>query len=120
MYSAYYLAPVDLIAVLYVGRFVILSWGKRGLWSKAAIIALLCAVLFQDVTLSAFRMFERKNVIHGKAEIASAIKAHQQNGTGKAQGIFFPFASPYRVKEFASYLNYLGVPMEGVDLNPAA
>jgi hypothetical protein len=119
MYSVHYLAPVDLIAVLYAGRLVILSWGRRGLGSKVAMMALLCAVLFQNVSLSAFRMFERKNVVHGKAEIARMIKAQQQSWAGNAQRVFFPFASPYRVMEFASYLNYLGVPVEGVPFESA-
>lgn len=119
MFSAYYLAPVDLIAVLYLGRLVILSWGLRGVTSKAAIMVLLCAVLLQDVSLSTFRMFERKNVIHGKAEIARAIQTELQDGAGNEQRVFFPFASPYRVMEFASYLNYLGVSLEGLRLRSA-
>jgi hypothetical protein len=28
MFRVYYMAPVDLIAVLYVGRFAVLSWEK--------------------------------------------------------------------------------------------
>jgi len=114
MFSGYYLAPVDLIAVLYVGRFSILSWGQRSLGNKAATIVLVGAILVQDVSLSAFRLFERKNVIHGKAEIASVVKAQYQGGARNAQRVFFPFASPYRVMEFASYLDYRGVPVEGV------
>lgn len=119
MFSAYYLAPVDIIAVLYVGRFAILSWGQRGLGSKVAIMVLLGAVLFQDVALSAFRVFERKNVIHGKAEMARVVKAQYQSGAGSAQRVFFPFASPYSVMEFASYLSYRGVPVEGVPVQSA-
>lgn len=114
MYGAYYLAPVDLIAVLYVGRFVFLAWGKANLRMKAAALILLFVVLFQDVSLSAFRMYEQKNVIHGKAELASALKERYEGSTGSVQRIFFPFASPYRVMEFASYLSYRGVPVEGV------
>jgi hypothetical protein len=114
MFSAYYLAPVDLIAVLYVGRFAILSWGQRGLGSKVAITVLLGAVLFQDLALSAFRVFERKNVIHGKAEIARVIKAQFRSGTENRRRVFFPFARPYNVMEFASYLSYRGFAVEGL------
>ena len=111
--SAYYLAPVDLIAVLYVGRFAILVWDQANLRIKVAALILLFVVLFQDVSLSAFRMYERKNVIHGKAEVASAIKAHYQANTKSEQRVYFPFTSPYRVMEFASYLSYRGLPVEG-------
>ena len=119
MYSAYYLAPVDVIAVLYVGRFAVLSWGKTHLWSKVAVLILLFVVLLQDISLSAFRVFERKNVIHAKAEIARVIIAQYQSGAGNAQRVFFPFAIPYRVMEFASYLNFRGVPVEGVPVESA-
>ncbi len=119
IYSAYYLAPVDLIAVLYVGRLAILSWGKMRWWSKAASLILLVVVALQGISLSAFRIFERKNVIHGKAEIASVVKVRHQNGVGAVQRVFFPFASPYRVMEFASYLSYRGAPVEGVPVEVA-
>ncbi len=82
-------------------------------------MVLLGAVLFQDVSLSAFRVFEGKNVIHGKAEIARVIKARYQGGAGNVQRVFFPFASPYTVMEFAAYLSYRGVPVEGVPVESA-
>jgi hypothetical protein len=119
IFSDHYLAPVELIAVLYVGRFAILSWGRRSLGSKVAIMALLGAVLFQDVSVSAFGVFERKNVIHGKAEIARVIKARYQSGAGNVQRLFFPFATPYWVMEFGAYLSYRGVPVEGVPAESA-
>ncbi|MGB6545205.1 MAG: hypothetical protein WBE97_06225 [Candidatus Acidiferrales bacterium] len=113
MQSAYYMAPVDLIAVLYLGRLAFLS--RRNTHSLVGAIGFIVVaiVLLQDVSLSTFRMYERKNVVHEKAEIASAIKMSFHSGTGNPQRIFFPFASPYRVMEFASYLSYLGLPVEG-------
>jgi hypothetical protein len=119
LFDAYYLAPVDLIAVLYVGRFALLTWGGRSLWSKALIMVLLGAVLLQDVALSAFLVYWRKNVIHEKAEIATVVKAQYQNGAGNARRLFFPLAPPYTVMEFASYLIYRGIPVEGVPDEPA-
>jgi hypothetical protein len=38
MFSHYYLAPVDLIAVLYVGRFAILSWPSMHGWSRTLVL----------------------------------------------------------------------------------
>jgi hypothetical protein len=112
MFSTYYLAPVDLIAALYIGRFAVLSWKKMRSWGKIAASLLVSIVLFQDVLGSAFAMFERKNVIYGKAEIASVVERLYRNGGGNALTLFFPFASPYMIMEFASYLNYRGVPVE--------
>jgi hypothetical protein len=114
MYSAYFLAPVDLIAVLYLGRLAILSVKNMGLGTRLCAVALLALVLLQDISLSAFRMYERKNVIHAKSEIAQVIKARYDNDPRNAKRLFFPFANPFHILEFASYLNYLGVPVEEV------
>lgn len=75
-------------------------------------LAFLFLVLLQDLSLSAFRMYERKNVIHAKAEMGHAIEARYESSPQHVKRLFFPFASPYIVMEFASYLNYLGVPVE--------
>jgi len=120
MSSAYYLAPVDLIAVLYVGRLAILSMGKMSLGSRLCALALLSLVSLQDVSLSAFRMYERKNVIHSKAEMGRVIRARYESDPQNVKRIFFPFASPFHILEFASYLNYLGVPVEQVPAGSTA
>jgi hypothetical protein len=113
IYGPIYLAPVDLIAVLYVGRFAVLSWKTIRSWRKLAVSILAFVVLLQDVSLSAFALFERKNVIHAKAEIASVVEAQYESHAGNALRLFFPFANPYVIMEFAAYLNYRGVPVEG-------
>jgi hypothetical protein len=113
IFGVYYLAPVDLIAILYVGRLAVLSWEKMSSWGKIAATLLACVVLFQHVLVSAFAVFERKNIIHAKAEIASTVKTRYWDGAGKDLRLFFPFANPYVIMEFASYLTYRGVPVEG-------
>jgi hypothetical protein len=112
--AAYYLAPVDLIALLYLGRLASLSAAKMHLWGKLAMLALLVAVVLQDIALSAFRVFEQKNVIRAKDEIAEVVRLQYQKTAGGIRRLFFPFASPYMIMEFASYLDYRGVPVEGI------
>jgi hypothetical protein len=113
IFEYYYLAPVDFIAVLYVGRLVILSWEKMRSWGKAPALVLTLAILLQDVSLLAVAIFERKNWIHGRSEIARVIEAQYRSRTGSALRLFFPFTDPGVIMEFAGYLNYLGVPVEG-------
>jgi hypothetical protein len=120
MYSAYYLAPVDLIAILYLGWLAVLSVGKMRFGTKLCALALLSLVLLQDISLSAFRMYERKNVIHAKAEMGRVIEARFESDPQNVKRLFFPFASPFQVLEFASYLNYLGVPVERAQAGFAA
>lgn len=118
--TAYYLAPVDLIAVLYMGRLAILSWEKLRARTRTATAAIACAVLIQCILLSSFRMFERKNAIHAKAAIADVIVARYQRGEGNLKRLYFPFADVYPITEFASYLAYRGVPVEGSPVETAA
>jgi hypothetical protein len=75
------------------------------------------AVLLQGISISALSLFQRKNLIHAKAGIARVVEARYQNGI--PQKLFFPFASPYVVSEFAAYLNYRGIPVEGLTTEPA-
>jgi hypothetical protein len=70
-------------------------------------------ILLQDLWFSAFAVFERKNDIHAKAEIASVVKTQYRTRGGDDLRLFFPFAHPYVIMEFGSYLNYRGVPVEG-------
>lgn len=111
---AYYLAPVDLIAVLYLGRLAILHWGSMHVCLKAAALVLAFAILLQNMAFSGFRIFERKNIIHAKAQIADVIVARYQSDPRTAPRLFFPFAAVYPVTEFASYLSYRGIPIEGI------
>jgi hypothetical protein len=110
--SPYYLAPVDLIALLYVGRFVILSWQSMPAWNRVAVTALALVVLLQSFSFSAFILVERKNVIRAKAEMADVIVDRYRSGAGNVRRLFFPFANIYYVTEFAAYLSYRGVPIE--------
>jgi hypothetical protein len=116
LFQAYYLAPVDLIAVLYVGRFGLLSWKHTQSLTKVVAVMLAFAVVLQDVSLSSFATFERKNNIHAKVEIASVVEARYRNGIGNVPTLFFPFARPYPIMEFVVYLNYRGVPVNSVAL----
>ena len=111
MFTNYYLAPVDLIAVLYVGRFVVLSWKKLLSWGKITAMPLAFLVLLQNLAGSALAVFDRKNIIHGKAEIASVVKTHYRRGAENNLTLFFPFASPYHIMEFGAYLDYRGIPV---------
>jgi hypothetical protein len=112
MFSRYYLAPVDLIAVLYVGRLVVLSWKQLPWWGKIAATPLVFLVLLQNLADSALAVFDRKNVIRGKAEIASVVETQYRSGAENHLRLFFPFATPYVIMEFGAYLDYRGIPVE--------
>jgi hypothetical protein len=110
------LAPVDLIAILYLGRLLILFWPKMPTWGKVPAMVMVLVILLQDLSLSAFAMFERKNVIHAKAELASVVETQYERDPREVVKLFFPFADPYLIMEFAAYLSYRGVPLSSVAL----
>jgi hypothetical protein len=112
MNSGYFLAPADIIAVLYLGRLTILSMKGVGRSLRLCAAALVILVVVQDFSLSAFRMYERKNVIHAKVEMGQAIKTRYARDPQNLKRIFFPFAEAFPVQEFVSYLDYIGVPVE--------
>ena len=113
--NAYYLAPVDLIAAMYLGRLAILSWQRQGWAARIGTASLLVIVLAQNVSLSAFRIYDRKNLTQGKSAIASLIRArYEEGGKENPPRLFFPFASPYSIMEFGAYLSYRGLPVRGV------
>jgi hypothetical protein len=112
MTSGYYLAPIDLIAVLYLGRIAILTKSRvptTARWLTAAIASL---VILQDLSLSAFRVYEAKNTIHAKSQEGLAIASLYRSHPEQVRELFFPYASAFDILEFGSYLSYHGVPIE--------
>jgi uncharacterized membrane protein YidH (DUF202 family) len=113
MVRPYYLAPVDFIALLYVGRLLAVSWNKMRPWSRVATSVLVFAVTLQNLSFSAFHVYERENMIHAKVILADAIVAQSEANANYAVRLFFPFSDTYPLTEFASYLVYRGVRVEG-------
>jgi hypothetical protein len=93
--------------------------GRWSIASKAGALVLLVLIVTQDLSLSTFRMYERKNVIHARVEMARSIKARYDSDRQNMR-LFFPAARPYWIMEFAAYLNYVGVPMDGIQPEFAA
>jgi hypothetical protein len=119
LYSNYYWAAVDLIAVLYLGRFAILGWEQRKLAGRLSLAFCACAVLLTNVLACAYHLYERKNLIHGRALIAHIIQERHVHSPEVQQRLFFPFTmTTLNLISFASYLTYLGVPVEGSSDEP--
>lgn len=113
IFSAYYMAPVDLIAALYLGRFAAQFLTTAHSAGKIAVACVFCPILIQNASLSAFHLFEDKNLVHAKAEIADSVLSRYAVAKGNPVRLFFPFATPYVVMEFGSYLDYRGLAVEG-------
>jgi hypothetical protein len=108
----YYVAPADLIAVIYLGHLLHLSWGAMRWRVRAAAAALVIILVGQNLEVSAFWVINRKHVLHQKSEIASTILERYTRSPNLVRNLYFPFTEPYMLMEFAAYLSYRGVPVE--------
>ncbi len=117
MFKVYFLAPADMIAILYLGRTVVLSWRCLSRAARTVAAAGIVAILLVELTFSACWFFEDKNLMYGKAQIAEAIRRQHDADPARASRLFFPYASPWLVMELSAYLSHIGVPVEG---SPAA
>jgi hypothetical protein len=112
MYASYYLAPVDLIACLYVGRIFVPSYANLRRPMQLAVTLAVALLLAQQLAFSTFCVFERKNTIRAKAEMARAILAHYRRDPTGTTVLYFPFANTTLVMQFGAYLQHLGVPVD--------
>ena len=87
----WYFAPVDLIGVLYVGRFAVRSLESTRSWSKSIVLSLMFIVVCQNIVFSAAKLYERKNAIHGNVEIARVVEEQYRIHAGRPLRLFFPF-----------------------------
>lgn len=116
MFASYYLAPVDLIACLYVGRVVILSYGKMRPLLQAVVTAAVVLLVLEQVAFSAFCVFERKNTVRAKAEMARAILARYRRDPSAVANLYFPFSNPTLVMQFGAFLQHIGVPVDAPEV----
>jgi hypothetical protein len=109
----HYLAPVDVIAVLYLGHSLFASWGRMRPGYRTASLMLIGVVLYQNLAVSASLTVERKYVSHEKAGVARLILDLYNRDPRRMPRLYFPFTSPSFLMNFASYLSYRGLPVEG-------
>jgi hypothetical protein len=112
MAKQYYSAPADLIAALYLGRFLYLSWSSMRIPYRALSASLAVLVVMQTLDLSTLRVVERKYVLQRKASVANVVLASSRRLPGRATRLYFPFTGSYGIAEFAAYLSYRGIQVE--------
>lgn len=119
MYRPYYLAPADLVAVIYLARVVrdrvVAARPLEGL-----ILATVSVLLvFQSVGSTALWAIDRKATMIVKAELADELLRARSSGDA-VRDLYFPWASPFVIAEWASYLAWRGVPIEKWAADPGS
>ena len=111
--SGYYMAPVDLFALLYLANMSLL-WLSRASTLRVAVVAIVFLfVLVHDIAYSSFRMVERKGVITAKSQFADFMNSYLATEKGRNVELFFPYSDGYHIMGLSSYLRYRGFPLQG-------
>jgi hypothetical protein len=110
MRRPYYMAPVDLVGVLFTVRFcgAGLAAGRVTRWGTAAACVGVCVLALMQ---SWFAMVEKKNVIAGKSRLAAYVVERVRDLPRPVQ-LFLPHTHHFRLMEFASYLELKGLRVE--------
>jgi hypothetical protein len=111
--SGYYLAPVSLIALLYLARNCRDWLWKPSTASVALVTAALACLVLHDAAFSTFRMVERKETIETKGRLANFLKGYLSTSDSSTVTLFFPKASAVHLMELSSYLKYKGFLLDG-------
>jgi hypothetical protein len=111
--SGYYMAPVDLFALLYLANMSLL-WLSGSSRLRIAVVAIVFSfVLLHDIAYSSFRMVERKGIITTKSQFADFLSGYLAAAKSRDVEVFFPYADGYHLMGLSSYLRYKGFPLQG-------
>ena len=113
IYADYYLAPVDLIAGLYLGRLAALWVPQRFSWRMAIVGTAYVCLVVHTAALSTLRILDRKERILRESELASFLKNYKADRGRERVEVFFPKTDGFRMAEISSYLLYKGIRLAG-------
>ena len=111
--SGYYMAPVDLFALLYLANMSLLWLSKASRLRIAVVAIVFSVVLLHDIAYSSFRMVERKGLITTKSQFADFLSSYLSAAKNRNIELFFPYSDGYRLMGLSSYLRYKGFPLRG-------
>jgi hypothetical protein len=113
IYADWYLAFVDLIALLYlVGSCR--SWLQEGSSVRTkVVIAASLLIVIHNAAYSTLAVVERKQVIRFERRLVDFLKSYKGSGDEAEIKLYFPFSTGYQLMELSSYLNYRGIPILG-------
>jgi hypothetical protein len=116
LFAAYYMAPVDAIAVIYLMQ-------SARLWLRGAppmrarlLIAIGASIAVLNSVFAANYLIVRKGTIAGHAQFASFLGDFIKTKATTPITIFFPYADGYRLMELSAFLDYKGISLSDIRL----
>jgi hypothetical protein len=113
LYAAYYAAPVDFVALLYLGRISLLWLSKPTTIRVSLVTAIFLSVLLHDAAYSSFRVIERKSVISIRSQLVEFLRSYRPGVGSATVELFFPYTHGKHLMELSSYLRYKGLWIAG-------
>jgi len=119
MYSKYYLAPVEFIAVLYLSQLTYHSyhyWGRKSINRRTLKRFLFIAVIsftslsifYQSIQIVSHEVLIRKSLVFGNMQLANKILEYRKLHDQEKTSLFFSSSTdPYLIMNFGSFLEYL-------------
>ena len=112
--SGYYLAPVDLVALIYLGRLALSALPAAPKVRIALLVTAFVCLVAHDGAYSSFRIVERKSLILASRQLADFLGNYLQGATGQTVRLYFPYATGHQLLTLSAYFKYRGLPLAQV------
>jgi hypothetical protein len=118
MYTSYYLAPVEFIAVLYLSQlfyhFLVHENIKSKRFTKlvfhAALVLLLFFSINQNLQKTSHEILSKKGLVFGSIQLSNSLKHYSESSGKKFVNLFFPPPTdPYSITIFGAFLESKGI-----------
>lgn len=102
--NTYYLAPVDLIATLYITHTIYTNLASH--WRKVLFLILGTAILIQNTAQTPKLYLSRLNFIDGRVQITEFLKTYAQQYPNQLMTLYFPYAQQHQLYYLSCFLKY--------------
>jgi hypothetical protein len=114
LFNAYYMAPVDAIAVIYLMQSARLWLRGASPIRARALIAIGAFIAVLNLLFSANYFILQKGTIAGNVQFASFLGDFIKTKATPPIIIFFPHADGYRLMELSAFLEYKGISLSDI------
>ncbi len=109
IFNSYYMAPVDFIAILYLGQWVYPVFKEKKVAYSLMTTLVIFLIVGRNTAYSFYNIAARKNFINGKTQLTQFIIEYTQKGSERHRILFFPYSTGYDIMEVSAFLEYKGL-----------
>ncbi|MGK7933261.1 MAG: hypothetical protein AB4041_17775 [Microcystaceae cyanobacterium] len=104
--NTYYLAPVDLIAILYLSYFIATYVNFTSHWKKGLLLIIGTAILIQNIHQTPKLYLSRLNFIDARVKITEFLINYSQQKSGQLTTLYFPYAESHQLYYLSCFLKH--------------